>query len=132
MYLWMEGKRESIPQRFKEIASSSPAKARWGILDGNMGKWLEGIRNRFARKHPRKDEIVELLTAKELVGARLLLNHAGYRKPISYSIYWAARFGFPILLVGLDQLGHFAPPQPRYIGEGDGRLRFGARGRGFG
>ena len=100
LYLWMEGKRESIPQRFKEIASSSPAKAHWGILDGNMGKWLEGIRKRFAKNQPRNEEIVEMLTGKELLGARLLLNRAGYRKPISYSIYWAVRIGFPILLVG--------------------------------
>lgn len=104
LYLWIEGKRESIPERFKEFASSSSAKSRSGILDGNAGKWLEGIRNRFAKKQPRRDEIVELLTAKELVGARLLLNHAGYRKPISYSIYWAARIGFPILLAGFAYL----------------------------
>ncbi len=98
LYLWLEGKRESIPQRFKEIASSSSSKTRRGFLDGNAGKWLEGIRNRFARNQPRKEEIVELLTAKELHGARLLLNRAGYRKPIYYPIYLAVRVGFPIIL----------------------------------
>lgn len=100
LYLWMEGKRESIPERFKEFASPPAAEARSGILGGIAGKWFEGVRNRFARKRPQKEEIVELLTAKELHGARLLLNRAGYRKPISYAIYWAARIGFPILFVG--------------------------------
>ena len=97
MYLWMEGKRESLPQRFKEI-SSSP-KTRWGILEGNAGRWLEGIRKRFSSKLPRDQEIVEILTGKELLGARLMLNRAGYRNPVAYSIYSSARIGLPVLFV---------------------------------
>ncbi len=98
LYLWMEGRRESLPQRFKEIASPSHPKTRWGFLEGNAGKWLEGIRKRFASKLPRNEEIVEILTGKELLGDRLLLNQAGYRKPVAYSIYLSARIGLPILL----------------------------------
>ena len=96
VYLWMENRKESLPQRFKEIAS--PPETRSGILEGSAGKWLEGIRKRFAAKLPRDEEIVEILTGKELVGARLLLNQAGYRKSIAYTIYWSLRVGLPILL----------------------------------
>jgi tight adherence protein C len=96
VYFWMENRKESLPQRFKEIAS--PPETRSGILEGIAGKWLEGIRKRFAAKLPRDEEIVEILTGKELVGARLLLNQAGYRKPVAYTIYWSLRVGLPILL----------------------------------
>ncbi len=97
-YLWMESKRESLPQRFKDIASSSIPKSRWGILEGNAGKWLEGIRKRLSAGRSRNEEIVEILTGKELLGDRLLLNQAGYRKPLAHSIYFSARIGLPILL----------------------------------
>lgn len=96
IYFFMENRRESLPRRFKEVASS-PA-ARPGILEGNVGKWLEVIRKRFTAKLPRDEEIVEILTGKELAGARLLLNHAGYRKPLAHTIYLSARIGLPILL----------------------------------
>ncbi len=104
LYLWMEGKRESLPQRFKEVTSAPQAGTRWGLSDVANGKWLEGIRKRFARKNPGREEIVELLTAKELQGARLLLNRAGYRKPIAHSIYLAVRVGLPVVCVSFALL----------------------------
>ncbi len=94
--LWLEDRRGSLPQRFKEVAS--PPATRSGNLQAKAREWLERTRKRFSAKLRREEEIVEILSGKELVGARLMLNQAGYRSPAAYSVYWFLRVGLPIFL----------------------------------
>jgi len=97
MYLWLESRKESLPHRFKEIVAEETGIPRGGILEsakmifGRLRKW-------FAFKPAGESDIVEMLSGKELMGARLLLNQAGYRSTGAYGAYIVSRWVTPAVL----------------------------------
>ena len=97
LFFLMESRKESLPQRVKEIVSP-PMKSRPGVFQATKER-LAGTWKRFQSRSPTRDEILTLFLGGQLSGARLLLNKAGYRKPYAYPVYLWIRVGLPILLV---------------------------------
>jgi len=100
LFLWLEARKESLPQRFKEIVGGE-AGAPHGRMVTSAGEWLGKFRNRLAAKAPSEIELVEMLSGKELAGGRLLLNQAGIRSAAAYQIYLVVRWALPVVLVVL-------------------------------
>ena len=99
LFFLMESRKESLPQRVKEIVSP-PMKSRPGVFQATKER-LAGTWKRFQSRSPTRDEILTLFLGGQLSGARLLLNKAGYRKPYAYQLYLWIRVGLPLLLVVL-------------------------------
>src|SRR4030067_1570316 len=95
----MESRKESLPQRVKEIVSPT-TKSRLGVFQV-IKEWLAGTWKRFQSRTPTKDEVLTLFLGGQLSGDRLLLNKGGYRNAYSYTIYLWIRGGLPLLVVGL-------------------------------
>ena len=100
LYLWLGARKESLPQRFKEIVGEEAGAPRGGIA-ASAGEWLGKVRKRFAAKSPTEIELVEMLSGKELAGGRLLLNQAGIRSAGAYRIYLGIRWVLPVVLMVL-------------------------------
>jgi len=100
LYMWLEARKESLPQRFKEIVGEEASAPRVRIV-ASAGEWLGKFRKQFAAKAPTEVELVEMLSGKELTGGRLLLNQAGIRSAGAYSAYLAVRWALPLVLVVL-------------------------------
>lgn len=94
-YFWVEGRRESLAERFKSVVSSEqPSRP------SEVARWknrLEEAWKRFKSKPPESKEIVDLIVGEKLSGVRLYLNLAGYRSARSYHVYWWAKILTPIL-----------------------------------
>ena len=100
LYLWLESRKESLPQRFKEIVGEEAGAPR-GRIVASAEEWLGNVRKRFAAKAPAEIELVEMLSGKGLAGGRLLLNQAGIRSVGAYQIYLGIRWALPIALLVL-------------------------------
>ena len=100
LYLWLEARKESLPQRFKEIVGEE-ADAPSGRIAASAGEWLGKFRSWFAAKAPTEIELVEMLSGKELTGGRLLLNQAGIRGAGAHNAYFVVRWALPVVLVVL-------------------------------
>jgi tight adherence protein C len=100
LYLWLESRKESLPQRFKEIVGEETGAPR-GRIVASAGEWLGKLRKRFAAKAPTEIELVEMLSGKELTGGRLLLNQAGIRGAGASYAYFVVRWALPVVLVVL-------------------------------
>ena len=100
LFLYLEARKESLPQRFKEIVGEEAGAPRGQMVE-SAGEWLGKFRKRFAAKAPTENELVEMLSGKELTGGRLLLNQAGIRSAGAYQIYLLIRWAMPVLLVVL-------------------------------
>jgi len=100
LYLWLEARKESLPQRFKEIVGEEEGASR-GRMVASAGEWLGKLRKQFATKAPTEIELVEMLSGKELTGGRLLLNQAGIRAAGAHYAYLVVRWAFPLVLVVL-------------------------------
>lgn len=100
LYLWLESRKESLPQRFKEIVGEEAGDSR-GRMGASAGEWLGKFRNRFAAKATTEIELVEMLSGKELIGGRLLLNQAGIRGAGAYRVYLVVRWALPVVLAVL-------------------------------
>jgi tight adherence protein C len=100
LFLYLEARKESLPQRFKEIVGEEAGAPRGRMVE-SAGEWLGKFRKRFAAKAPTENELVEMLSGKELTGGRLLLNQAGIRSAGAYQIYLLIRWAMPVLLVVL-------------------------------
>jgi len=100
LYLWLEARKESLPQRFKEIVGEE-AGTPPGRMVESAGDWLGKVRKRFATKAPTETELVEMLSGKELTGGRLILNQAGLRSVGVYQAYRLIRWALPVVLVVL-------------------------------
>ena len=99
LYLWWEAGKESLPRRVKEVIASAGEP---GSLPDRVMEWIAGIRERFSAKASfGEEEILAIVTGKQLSGGRLLLNQAGYRTMVAYKIYWMVRVCLPVLLGGL-------------------------------
>jgi tight adherence protein C len=100
LYLWLESRKESLPQRFKEIVGAEAGAPR-GRIAISAEEWLGKFRKWFASKAPTEIELVEMLSGKELAGGRLLLNQAGIRSAGAYRIYLGIRWAMPVVFVVL-------------------------------
>jgi len=100
LYMWLETRRESLTQRLQEAVSKEPGTRTEGLLEAAWNRF-SAIRDRFSAKPTGETELLERLSGKELTGARLLLNNAGYRGTGAYSTYLAVRWALPLGLVVL-------------------------------
>ncbi|HYN74538.1 MAG TPA: type II secretion system F family protein [Candidatus Methanoperedens sp.] len=100
LYLWLESRKESLPQRFKEIVGEEAVAPRGGIV-ASAGEWLGKFQKWFAAKAPTEIELVEMLSGKELTGGRLLLNQAGIRSAGAHQVYLGIRWVLPVVLLVL-------------------------------
>lgn len=98
LYLWLESRKETLPQRFKEVVGEEAGAPRGGIA-ASAGEWLGKFRKWFASKAPTEIELVEMLSGKEITGGRLLLNQAGIRSAGAYQVYLGVRWALPVVLV---------------------------------
>ena len=96
LYWMIESRRESLPQRLKEISTS---------LSGGRAGWTKGIGERFGgalenlkRKERIKEDIVAMVTSEQLAGTRMMLSQAGFRHHTAYQVYFWARAILPLLL----------------------------------
>jgi tight adherence protein C len=96
LYWWLDSRRESLPQRFRDVVGGGERPG-GGFIESAEG-WLGRIRGRFTRKAQAETELVEMLSGKELEGARLLLNQAGYRSAGAYQTYLLIRWALPVVL----------------------------------
>jgi tight adherence protein C len=100
LYLWMDARKESLPQRFKEVVGEEEI-APHGRIVAAAGEWIGKFQKWFAAKAPTEIELVEMLSGKELTGGRLLLNQAGIRSAGAYQVYLGVRWVLPVVLVVL-------------------------------
>src|SRR5512140_863934 len=100
LYLWLESRKESLPQRFKEVVGEE-ASTRGDRIAASAGEWLGKFQKWFAAKASTEIELVEMLSGKELTGGRLLLNQAGIRSSGAYQVYLGVRWALPVVLVVL-------------------------------
>jgi tight adherence protein C len=100
LYLWLEARKETLPQRFKDIVGEEAGAPRSRMV-ASAGEWLGKFWKRFAAKAPTEIELVEMLSGKELTGGRLLLNQAGIRSAGASQIYLGIRWALPVVLVVL-------------------------------
>jgi tight adherence protein C len=97
LYWVLEARKGSLQQRLREVVGEAGLPEK-GDTE-SAGKWLGRIRERFAGKPRAESDLLERFSGKELEGARLLLNQAGYRSAGAYYTYIAARWTLPVLLV---------------------------------
>ena len=100
LYLWLEARKETLPQRFKDIVGEEAGAPRSRMV-ASAGEWLGKFRKRFAAKAPTEIELVEMLSGKELTGGRLLLNQAGIRGVGAYQVYIVVLWVLPVIFVVL-------------------------------
>ena len=97
LFWWWEARKESLPRRIEEVTAFAGEHS--GSTFDRVRRWIAGIRERFSAKTPfGEEEIIAIVTGKELSGGRLLLNQAGYRTMMAYQIYWIVRVILPVLL----------------------------------
>lgn len=103
LYWWLENRKESLPHRLKEAVSED---AGTGVGGGQnvFRKWYETLRGRFSPKRGGEAELLEMLSGKELLGSRLLLNQAGIRSAGAYRAYRLVCLLLPIALIVLGFL----------------------------
>jgi tight adherence protein C len=100
LYWWLENRRESLPHRLKEAVSEESGTGSEGGLDA-VRKRIRTLWARFSSKPAGETELLEMLSGKELKGARLLLNEAGIRGAGAYHAYLTVRWALPIAFVVL-------------------------------
>ena len=98
LYGWVETRKESLPRRFKNMVEEESGAPASGVF-GTTRKRLDALWERFSAKPPAGTEFVEMLSGKELKGARLRLNQAGIRGAGAYSLYLAVRLVLPVVFV---------------------------------
>lgn len=95
-YWLVESRRESLPQRLKEISKPPPGA---GSARGEkIGSWITGVRKRFKRKRRIQDDIVAMVTSEQPTGVRIQLIQAGLRHPAFYQVYVGVRVVLPVFL----------------------------------
>jgi tight adherence protein C len=92
----LESRRESLPQRLKNISEPPPGAE--SARSEKIGSWFTDVMNRFKSKRPIQDDILAVFTSKQTTGTRIQLIRAGFRNPSSYQKYVVIRIVLPILL----------------------------------
>jgi tight adherence protein C len=100
LYWWLETRSESLPQRLKNTVNEESGARASGWLE-TAWSGLGAFRERFSAKPSGETELTELLSGKELKGARLLLNQAGIRSAGAYRTYLVVRWALPVALAAL-------------------------------
>jgi tight adherence protein C len=96
LYWLVESRRESLPQRLKDISETpSGAGSSWGE---KIDSRFTGVLERFKRKRRIQDDIVAMITSEQSTGIRLQLIQAGFRRPGSYQVYFWVRAVLPASL----------------------------------
>ncbi len=96
-FWWWEARKESLPRRIEEDPEFAGAHA--GSFPNRVKARITGMQDWISAKTPfREEEIIAIVTGKELSGGRLLLNKAGYRTMAAYRIYCFVRAVLPVLL----------------------------------
>jgi tight adherence protein C len=95
-YWLVEGRRESLPQRLKEISATPSGTGSW--WSEKIGSRFTGLLERFKRKTRIQDDIVAMVTSEQSTGTRLQLIQAGFRHPGSYQVYFWIRAVLPAFL----------------------------------
>jgi len=96
LYWLVESRRESLPQRLKEI-SETPSVAGPSWVK-KIGSRFTGVLERFKRKRRIQDDIVAMVTSEQSTGTRLQLIRAGFRHPGSHQVYFWVRAVLPTSL----------------------------------
>ena len=65
LYLWLEARKESLPQRFKEIVGEESGAPR-GRIVASAGEWFGKFRKRFAANAPRKSNLWKCFQGRNL------------------------------------------------------------------
>ena len=99
LYWILDSRKESLQQRLREVVGEAGLPGKESAE--SAGTWLGWIRARFAGRPRAESELLEVLSGKELAGARLLLNQAGYRSPGAYQTYLTIRWALPFILAVL-------------------------------
>ena len=96
LYWLVESRRESLPQRLKEISKPPPGA---GSARGEkIGLRFTGVLKRFKRERRIKDDIVAMVTSEQPTGVRIQLIQAGLRHPAFYQVYVGVRVVLPVFL----------------------------------
>jgi tight adherence protein C len=96
LYWLVESRRESLPQRLKEI--SKPPSGVESLQGETSDSRFSGVLKRFKRERRIQDDIVTMVTSEQPGGVRLQLIQAGFRHPVSYQVYVWARVVLPVFL----------------------------------
>jgi tight adherence protein C len=102
VFLWLEGRKEALPRRVESFASGG-AKPHASVYE-SAKEWAAAFWKRFMARAPGREEFLSLFTGKELSGARLLLNQAGYRRLNSYRLYIWVKMTLPVFFLALALL----------------------------
>jgi tight adherence protein C len=100
LYWWLETRSESLTQRLQEAVSKETGTRTEGWMDAARTR-LGALTDRLSAKPTGETDLLERLSGKELTGARLLLNQAGYRRTGAYHTYLVVRWALPIAMVVL-------------------------------
>ncbi|MGB3400888.1 MAG: type II secretion system F family protein [Candidatus Deferrimicrobiaceae bacterium] len=103
VFLWLEGRKESLPRRVEHFVSAAGVKPSQSAYE-SVKEWAAGFWKRFMTRTPGREEFLALFTGQELSGARLLLNQAGYRKLMSYRLYLWVKVTLPVFFLVLALL----------------------------
>lgn len=96
LFWLLEVRKESLTQRLRAVVGT-PDSPVGGETAESLWNRIDRIRASFTRKPRAEHELLERLSGKELAGARLLLNQAGYRSAGAYRTYVAVRWAMPPL-----------------------------------
>ena len=95
LYWVIESRRESLPQRIKDISATTPEKkTRWPRW---ISERFDGAMDRLKTDRIR-DDIVAMVTTEQMAGARMMLSQAGFRHRSAYQVYFWVRAILPLLL----------------------------------
>jgi len=92
----LESRRESLPQRLKDI-SETPPRAE-SLRGKKIGSLFTGVMDRFKPKRPIQDNFLAMVTSEKATGTKIQLIQAGFRHPSSYQTYVVVRVVLPVLL----------------------------------
>ena len=100
LFWWWEARKESLPGRIKKVIPLTGEHS--GPTFDLVRQWIDGLWARISgKKFFREDEVISIVTGKELSGGKLLLNKAGYRTMVAYQVYWIVRITLPVFLGAL-------------------------------
>lgn len=94
-YLWLQGRKETLPQRIKAVSSPLPAEKRSSVLQ-NLRERYGRLADRFRFRPPSQSEVAEWIARSDMGATRKFLAQAGYRHPYSFQVYLWARILLPL------------------------------------
>ena len=96
LYWLLEGRKESLSQRLKEIVETPSGTGSW--WSEKIGVRFAGVLERFKRSRRIQEQLVAMVTSDQSSGTRLQLIQAGFRHPWSFQVYFWVRAVLPAAL----------------------------------